>query len=508
MPREKMHTIGGALGEGEENRDRLLAYLAKSDFAQDITHKILTEGYAVIPNVLSPEECHIELDRMWGFIEKIEPSIKRHKPASWRAQPGNDPWPCAQRDMFQLFQAGWVFSDLRERIAERVFEPLYGTRQLHTSKDGFTMQRPTLGGAKRSPNDHFDQGTLFKGLHCIQGSFALTDQEYEDGCFQVWPGSHRLHEQVLYPGQTSDFNIMDHSQRQMLHDAGIHPIRVPVPRGTCILWRSDLVHCGAPPIGDRSNFRAAVYICCLPASLTPAEVLKDKAAAFRELKTGSHWPSREEWFKERRGVHKKQQPYFTSPPQLTHRQKELYGLVQYDPKEAAAEAAAADAAADAAAEAQAAAERQAVEAVQAAELNKLRRKVRDVEQLEARRVRGEQLQPNQLTKLAKATEFRAELAAHLASRPTTVAESSAAALAAPSEAAAVISTPTVVTRQSSGTKRPTADDDAARQPATSEDATQPLTEESSAQARRMARGRRRGGRSGHQRLQDKAWADA
>ena len=84
MVREKHHTTEGALGEGEANRDRLLAYLATSDFALDITQKIQSDGYAVIPNVLSPEECDAELDRMWRFVQTIEPSIKRHNPATWQ----------------------------------------------------------------------------------------------------------------------------------------------------------------------------------------------------------------------------------------------------------------------------------------------------------------------------------------------------------------------------------------------------------------------------------------
>ena len=56
--------------------------------------------------------------------------------------------------MMQLHQVGWLFPDLKERFAERVFEPLYGTRELHTSKDGFTLQRPTSGDLGRTPNDH------------------------------------------------------------------------------------------------------------------------------------------------------------------------------------------------------------------------------------------------------------------------------------------------------------------------------------------------------------------
>ena len=36
----------------------------------------------------------------------------------------------------------------------------------------------------------------------------------------------------------------------------------PVGRaGDVILWRSDLVHCGAPPVGQRPGFRAVSYTC-------------------------------------------------------------------------------------------------------------------------------------------------------------------------------------------------------------------------------------------------------
>merc|ERR1719217_569860 len=111
---------------------------------------------------------------MWKFVEKVSPGIVRRSAASWQGQRGYDPWPCSQRDMMQLYQAGWVFGDLREVMAERVFEKLYGTPELHCSKDGFTLQRPTRQELGRSPNDHFDQGSHLHGLQCIQGSVALT----------------------------------------------------------------------------------------------------------------------------------------------------------------------------------------------------------------------------------------------------------------------------------------------------------------------------------------------
>jgi len=250
---------------------------------------------------------------------------------TWRRGKG-DAWPCKQRDMMQLYQAGWVFNDLREAMADRVFEKIYGTKELHCSKDGFTLQRPTERELGQSPNDHYDQGFSSRGLQCIQGSVALTDQEHDDGCFLCWPGSHRLHDEIMdWRGPKrgrEDFVIIDDREREWLQSQGYEPKRVPVNRGDVILWRSDLVHKGAPPIGIRDNFRAVVYICMLPAALTPENVYEEKRLSYEQLQTGSHWPNREEWFPSKHqmvGV----RPYFKKPPHLSLRQQQLYGLVRY-----------------------------------------------------------------------------------------------------------------------------------------------------------------------------------
>lgn len=73
------------------------------------------------------------------------------------------------------------------------------------------------------------------------------------------------------------------------------PRRVPVNAGDVVLWRSDLAHCGAAPIGAREGFRAVVYVCCLPAALTPAEFIEKKQRAYPALATSNHWPSQENW---------------------------------------------------------------------------------------------------------------------------------------------------------------------------------------------------------------------
>lgn len=320
---------------GEAGRDHLCTYFGDSPLAEKIVKAIDEEGYVVLPQVFSGEEMDVELDRAWDFVQRVSPTVKRDDWNTWWGQRSPDPWPHAQRDMLQLHQAGWVFSEVRERFAERVFEPLYGTKELHVSKDGFTFQRPTNKELGRTPNDHFDQGNRWMGLQCIQGSVALTDQTENDGCFKVWPGSHTHREEILsHPkhrkAAQADFIIIHDDDKDLLRERGIEARRVPVKKGDVVLWRSDVCHCGAPPLGRCDTYRAVVYVCCLPAALTPEPVYYQKRRAFERLETGCHYPNREEWFEVvERHRRISWRPYFTAPPKLTQRQQELYGLVRY-----------------------------------------------------------------------------------------------------------------------------------------------------------------------------------
>lgn len=86
------------------------------------------------------------------------------------------------------------------------------------------------------------------------------------------------------------------------------------------------------PIGARDNFRGVVYICMMPAVLTPEEVYPDKQRAYEQLETGCHWPTREEWFKPRQEPQFEVRRFFAKPPALTSRQRLLYGLDRYPQK--------------------------------------------------------------------------------------------------------------------------------------------------------------------------------
>jgi hypothetical protein len=271
-------------------------------------------------------------------------------PRTCLGQPTDPPGTPRRVDMLQNYQAGWLFSDLRELLAERVFEPVYGTRDLHCSKEGFTFHRPTApagrhplagkqgrfvcGRPSNTDGEHFDQRATDPGLHCIQSSTALTDQGPEDGCFRCWPGSHVHHPSLMagkYRGNKDWVPITD-AELEELAGLGLSPKRVPVQRGDVILWRSDLAHSGQAP-GITPHFRAVTYSCMLPAVLTPAEAYPAKLEGYLKTIAGDHRPNVETGWHfsapKRGGDAPVRGVYFPHPPELSWRQAEFYGLVRY-----------------------------------------------------------------------------------------------------------------------------------------------------------------------------------
>lgn len=430
----------------QQQHDLLLPFISReTPLGRHVLQKIEKDGYVVLPDILTASECARELNRLWDFIEATSPSVSRDRPQTWyppapyddddagfsennssssTAKIQDDPWPHSGwkflPDMCQSYQAGWLFSDLREILADRVFQPLYGTRELHSSKEGFTFHRPTMvilsppqssqqtidstssqnqqeetqqtttissvpNNNNKTPStsriikklvhplmgqtrpkvcnkpshtngEHFDQRAAHTGLHCIQSSTALLDQTHEDGCFLCWPGSHKEHASMtrnIWRGR-SDWVPLTDEECTYLRKQGYAPKRVPVRKGTVILWRSDLVHCGASPIGLRSGFRAVSYTCMLPAELTPDDVHDNKVTEYLSGLSGDHRPNvtmchlsvpkkKKHEEGDGGGTHKTKKgeelrnptkacgQYFKDGlPVLSRRQAELYGLVRYN----------------------------------------------------------------------------------------------------------------------------------------------------------------------------------
>ena len=398
---QKKKATNGDLTHEQLEHDALLPHISDAtELGRRIKHHIQEEGYIVIPNVLTKEECAEELSRLWDFVQATSPGVCRDDPNSWYPAPvsssddgtdatattsatntnstsdannidiAEDPWPHSGwgflPDMCQSFQAGWLFGSLREKLADRVFGPLFGTSQLHSSKEGFTFHRPTATGIakgghpflnKERPRvagkvqvkamgEHFDQRASHTGLQCIQSSTCLIDQDKDgaDGCFQCWPRSHVEHHRItknIWRGR-SDWVPLTDEELISLEELGMSAKKIPVNAGDVILWRSDQVHCGVGPSLPRTGFRAVSYTAMLPAAMTPKTVREGKLEEYLTMQTGDHRPNvKSQHFappKKETNQHKvvknlklaRGQYFADGPPILSLRQAQLYGLAPYD----------------------------------------------------------------------------------------------------------------------------------------------------------------------------------
>eukprot|EP00873_Tetraselmis_striata_P025574 jgi/Tetstr1/445838/TSEL_033478.t1 len=302
------------------------------------------EGHAVLRGVLAPGECAREVAALWDFVEVVSHVVSRRDDNTWfpAARGGVDLWPHsgpgAGPDACRSFQAGWVLRRLREAVAQRVFEPLFGTRELHCSKEGFVFARPTAGGRHPqhppgAPRSRHPLGRLTppgtpeqppearpqpEAQCCIRAAVALTDTAEPGSCGVVlWPGRRSCGIANGAPGDVQDGGAQ----------------RVSLAAGDVLLWRSDVAAALEGPGAEWPSLGALAMVTMAPAALTPTTAAAAKVAAYLSAATGDHRPHAEAWWPppppERALVARGALFPPGSPPPLTWRQAELHGVVRY-----------------------------------------------------------------------------------------------------------------------------------------------------------------------------------
>ena len=396
--------------EGELKENPLLDFLQQDpgklpSHLAHVPDEILTKGYSVVPSLLSPSDCQLAIEKLWDFVQDTSGNVvNRSDVKSWYPShqlqvlsgdqksetmmdeppfPDVDPWPhtgySSFPDMFQSLGAGFLLGHVREILAEKVFEPLLGTRELHSSKEGFTFARPSvfrsddddldykfiISNPKRSVcgkvqehsvGEHYDQSHHAKGLHTLQSSVCFLDQnkEEDDGHFVCWPHSHsHVHTETtkdIYRGRFSWVPLTTEEIESIQNRYGITPEHVYAKAGDVIIWRSDLIHAAIPPGPSCRNMRAVGYVSMSPTSWSEefddgGKLLNEKFNSYKWGKTGDHRSFVESWHDHKRNcsnntnayaeetvnwVLTRQRPYYRyCPPRITKRLAELYGLIRY-----------------------------------------------------------------------------------------------------------------------------------------------------------------------------------
>ncbi len=265
-------------------------------------------GYCVVGNVLSDEECSKGVDGAWDWLASLGSGIKKDDPKTWR----NTRWPTSIHGLVQHYgigQAPFCWDVRMNNNVRTIFEGLWGTRDLVTSFDGVCIKRPpeTTSCRHESPSDkswlHCDQSkeTVHKvptrnGFQCIQGGVNLEDSGEGDGCFRVLSGSHKLHASSPWEGKKNkDWYKMSDSDLEWYGSRGCVDTKVTCPKGGTVLWDSRTVHASTNSVRGRPNpgrFRYTVFVCMIPRRNVDTKTQKRRRKAFEEGRTTSHWPAR------------------------------------------------------------------------------------------------------------------------------------------------------------------------------------------------------------------------
>ena len=243
---------------------------------QEELAELAEKGYCVIENVLTAEEVanSIEYFREWfsshpqiaELHNKISPHgiIKYHEVGQQRHA-----WYIRTRPNVQ-----------------NVFKNIWKTDEVVVSFDG-GCYIPADCKKKDNVWTHTDQAPTKKGLKCIQGFVALTDNT--ERTLVVYEGSHKLHEEYAKEynlTSTKDWLLIEQNYLDKISDKK----RVlNVKAGSLVLWDSRTFHQNQYGAKDNNEERIVQYVSYLPRCNLTKKMLEKRQKYFADKRTTSHW---------------------------------------------------------------------------------------------------------------------------------------------------------------------------------------------------------------------------
>jgi ectoine hydroxylase-related dioxygenase (phytanoyl-CoA dioxygenase family) len=232
------------------------------------------KGYCVIENVLSEEEVEksIKYFREW-FSSHPQIAAVHNK--------------ISPHGIIKFHEVGhqkhaWYIRT-RENV-QNVFKEIWKTDEIVVSFDG-CCYLPTDCKKKDNIWTHTDQAPIKKGLKCIQGFVALTDNI--DRTLVVYEGSHKLHEEYAKEynlTSTKDWLLIEHNYLDKISDK---KKILNIKAGSLVLWDSRTFH--QNQYGSNNEERIVQYVSYLPRCNLTKKMLEKRQKYFIDKRTTSHW---------------------------------------------------------------------------------------------------------------------------------------------------------------------------------------------------------------------------
>lgn len=301
--------------------------------AENLKETIEKYGVAIIPSVITEEECTSMLDGIWSFFEHITQKwtlpLDRNNEKTWREFYKLYP---LHSMLLQHWNVGHaqISWDLRQnpKIVD-IFATLYNVtpEELLVSFDGLSFNLPperTNKGWHRKLWYHVDQSYTNSEPFIVQSWITALDVNEGDATLAVLEKSHLYHHRFA-----KKFKITDKSDWYKLTDDELKyytkkectPVRITCKKGDMVFWSSCTIHTGSEALKSRKveNIRAIVYLCYLPRKGMTDKNLEKKKKAFTTLRTASHNPLKNKMFAKNPRTYGNELPVITviDPPILT-----------------------------------------------------------------------------------------------------------------------------------------------------------------------------------------------
>lgn len=240
---QQLRTLNAGIAKGEHASHRHDNSLANVETCKAKGECILTEeqqacwqqqGYLVIPQVLSAEQCAQSRQLIWQTLGASET-----EPQSWYQGHA-----LMQKIMLQLFRHPVLDANRQTPIIRQVFEHLWQRKDLVMTTDRVSFNPPeTPTWQFPGPDMHWDMPLSLPVNFGTQGLIYLTDTSAEQGAFCCVPQFHQGIEDWLTEQNKSDAEL----QQQDWSQWPVKPIAAKA--GDLIIWHHALPHGASPNRG-------------------------------------------------------------------------------------------------------------------------------------------------------------------------------------------------------------------------------------------------------------------
>lgn len=275
---------------------------------ENVKQQLATYGVAVVPNILTEDECIKFRDDIWTELNHVSQGRFDVKDeTTWKEFFNFFPLRSMLLQHFSLGHMKPIWEIRQHPKVLEVFEKIWGVNkdELLVSFDGLSVNLPpekTHRGWYMNKNwFHTDQSFKKKGLQCVQGFVNLYPVNDKDATLAILERSHRAQEyfnETFNPTCKGDWYKLTEDEYKFYTDRGYFPYAVRAPIGSIVLWDSRTIHQGKEPEKTRTvpNFRMIPYICMMPRTTSNEKALHKKRKAFDDLRITNHWANNPKLF--------------------------------------------------------------------------------------------------------------------------------------------------------------------------------------------------------------------